>query len=280
MDDWNAFIDSVKDEPLIVGSKSKPVTKYSCVECGGNGKWSGGTNRYGNSNCLSCKGRGYFVTSSDHRSKLKTQRVARQVANKEAIKSDFISENKGLIEGLQAMQWHSKASSLLEGFAQYGSLTEKQISFARMILAGQAERDAKRASADKAPKAKVDLARVEEIFATAKASGKKFPKLRLDGMVLSLAGPNSRNAGAIYVKSGPSFEDDYFGKVIGGEFHKARTAPDSVTKALQILSADPLSSAVAYGRTTGVCACCGRELTKKESIDRGIGPICADNWGL
>ena len=42
MDDWNAFIDSVKDEPLIVGSKSKPVTKYSCVECGGNGKWSGG----------------------------------------------------------------------------------------------------------------------------------------------------------------------------------------------------------------------------------------------
>jgi hypothetical protein len=99
-------------------------------------------------------------------------------------------------------------------------------------------------------------------------------------MVLSLAGANSRNAGAIYVKAGPAFEDDYFGKVIGGEFHKVRTAPESVTTALQALASDPLSSAVAYGRTTGTCACCGRELTKKESIDRGIGPICAENWGL
>ena len=101
----------------------------------------------------------------------------------------------------------------------------------------------KRAAADAAPKAKVDLARVEEIFATAKNAGKKFPKLRLDGMVLSLAGANSRNAGAIYVKAGPAFEDDYFGKVIGGEFHKVRTAPESITTALQALAADPLSSA-------------------------------------
>ncbi len=162
------------------------------------------------------------MNSREDRSKLKAQRVARKAKNEANKKADFIAANEGLIEGLQAMQWHSKASSLLAGFEKWGSLTEGQVRFARSILAGQAERDAKRAAADAAPKAKVDLARVEEIFATAKNAGKKFPKLRLDGMVLSLAGANSRNAGAIYVKAGPAFEDDYFGKVIGGEFHQVR----------------------------------------------------------
>tara|TARA_R110002050_G_scaffold214146_3_gene350369 strand:+ start:407 stop:1246 length:840 start_codon:yes stop_codon:yes gene_type:complete len=279
MENFDAFIDSLADHEPVVKTSSTRKT-FPCGQCAGTGKWSGGTNRHGNSNCLACKGKGYFMTSREDRNKLKTQRVARKVANKESLKSDFISSNEGLIEGLQAMQWHNKASSLLEGFAKYGSLTEGQIKFARLILAGQAERDAKRAAADAAPKAKVDLARVEEIFSNAKTAGKKSPKLRLDGMVLSLAGANSKNAGAIYVKAGSDYEAEYYGKVMSGEFHKMRSAPDSITTALQALAADPLSSAVAYGRTTGTCACCGRELTNKESIDRGIGPICAENWGI
>lgn len=36
-----------------------------------------------------------------------------------------------------------------------------------------------------------------------------------------------------------------------------------------------LEQAKAYGVRTGVCGCCGRELTNPESIDRGIGPVCA-----
>jgi hypothetical protein len=36
---------------------------------------------------------------------------------------------------------------------------------------------------------------------------------------------------------------------------------------------------VAYGKRTGACSCCGRELTNGESIDRGIGPICAEKYG-
>ena len=30
----------------------------------------------------------------------------------------------------------------------------------------------------------------------------------------------------------------------------------------------------------GICACCGRQLIVKESIERGIGPICAERWGF
>lgn len=39
-----------------------------------------------------------------------------------------------------------------------------------------------------------------------------------------------------------------------------------------------LDEAAAYGKATGQCCVCSRELTVKESIDRGIGPICASKF--
>jgi hypothetical protein len=44
--------------------------------------------------------------------------------------------------------------------------------------------------------------------------------------------------------------------------------------------ADPLAASIAYGRRTGQCSICGRLLENAESIERGIGPICAGNFGL
>ena len=175
------------------------------------------------------------------------------------------------------MQWHNIARSLLSSINDYGSLTDKQIALAHKIVTEQAKREAAR---DTEPKPEVDLSRVKEIFDTAVKSGLKSPKLRLEGLVLSPAKANSKNAGAIYVKAGSSFESEYYGKVLNGQFYKMRTAPDSVTEALQALASDPTATAVAYGRETGICSCCGRTLTDPESIARGIGPICADNWGL
>ena len=85
---------------------------------------------------------------------------------------------------------------------------------------------------------------------------------------------------AIYVKGGSAYHDPYYGKVVDGLWHPARDATPEVTAALVALAADPLAEAVAYGRRTGNCAACGRELTVKESIDRGIGPICFEKWGF
>jgi hypothetical protein len=34
-----------------------------------------------------------------------------------------------------------------------------------------------------------------------------------------------------------------------------------------------------YGKLYGVCAICGRTLTNEESIERGIGPVCAGRMG-
>lgn len=40
---------------------------------------------------------------------------------------------------------------------------------------------------------------------------------------------------------------------------------------------DPKQAAVSYGRQTGICCCCGRQLTDPVSIYGGIGPICLGN---
>ena len=103
----------------------------------------------------------------------------------------------------------------------------------------------------------------------------KTPKFRVDNMVLSRAPDSGANAAAIYVK----VDGEYAGKVTGGYFVPFR-APEGTLEKLQEVSKDPLGSAVSYGQKTGNCSCCGRELTQQISIDKGIGPICAERWGL
>ena len=54
----------------------------------------------------------------------------------------------------------------------------------------------------------------------------------------------------------------------------------SLIQAVQSAAADPLAAARLYGKKTGQCSCCGRELTNKASIEMGIGPICREKFGL
>jgi len=39
-----------------------------------------------------------------------------------------------------------------------------------------------------------------------------------------------------------------------------------------------LEDAKRFGRESGRCMVCGRELTNPESIEAGIGPVCAGKW--
>lgn len=56
-------------------------------------------------------------------------------------------------------------------------------------------------------------------------------------------------------------------------------ANDETIEAVRCLGSTALESyASAYGRRTGRCGICGRELTDPVSIERGIGPICADKF--
>lgn len=70
-----------------------------------------------------------------------------------------------------------------------------------------------------------------------------------------------------------------------GSHHYAKELKDGSFEyapgAMRVIKAEhrmTLDEAKAYGKETGQCCQCGRELTVKESIEAGIGPICASKF--
>lgn len=55
------------------------------------------------------------------------------------------------------------------------------------------------------------------------------------------------------------------------------TVRESVINKIRL--AGPREAAIRYGKEIGKCAICHRTLTNPDSIERGIGPICADRYG-
>jgi hypothetical protein len=59
---------------------------------------------------------------------------------------------------------------------------------------------------------------------------------------------------------------------------EAGTSAAEVERVLVEIEKDPFEAAKQYGRDSGRCAACGRDLTDPESIANGIGPICASKF--
>lgn len=154
------------------------------------------------------------------------------------------------------------ARSLFEQAQYRGTLSEKQIAAIQRNLAP----------------AVIELASVSRAFDHARAAGLKAPRLRLPEFVFSLATTNSFNVGMIYVKAK---DGTYLGKITKhGAFFPSRCCEESHKEALRNLDLDVVAAAKKYGQETGECSCCGRLLTDPESVERGIGPICAGKFGL
>ena len=180
---------------------------------------------------------------------------------------EFEKANPGLIDALREIaSWKPFAASLVKWFEKRGSLTEDQTGSAVAMLM-----DIKAKKAQRAEAPSVDLSNVVAMFNKAHEAI-KTPKFRFEDLVISRAPDYGVNAGALYVK----IEGQYAGKVKEGKWFGSQ---DILSK-LQQIADNPLESAVAYGRKTGNCACCGRDLTRHDSIERGIGPICAERFGL
>jgi len=115
---------------------------------------------------------------------------------------------------------------------------------------------------------------VLEAFDRARTAGIASPGLRLGDFRFKLAPPAGKNAGAIYVTRNRT----YLGKILYGRFHPVSECDQVTADAIVAAVADPLAAAVAYGRETGRCACCGRLLTDPDSVRVGIGPICQGRY--
>jgi hypothetical protein len=117
-------------------------------------------------------------------------------------------------------------------------------------------------------------------FEAAKSKGAKRLTLRFDGVNIK---PN-RDLTALWVTSQTEKEEGNYGlqpKYLGKVTPQGCDSrlPDDVKETIMAAASDPLNAAIRYGKVSGECSCCGRELTRKDSIERGIGPICAEKFG-
>jgi hypothetical protein len=117
-------------------------------------------------------------------------------------------------------------------------------------------------------------------FQAAKNKGAKRLTLRFDGVSIK---PNRDNT-VLWVTSQSETEmgeyglkPKYLGKVTPAGCDSRLS--DTVKETIMGAANDPLNAAIRYGKVSGECSCCGRELTDPKSIEAGIGPICATKFG-
>lgn len=175
----------------------------------------------------------------------------------------FRAENAAVVAWLESNTGNF-AESLLAGLNKWGSLSEKQVAAVERIVAQDSNRLV------------LDLTRINEMFATAKANGVSRPILRYLGIAISIAPEHGKNAGCLYVK----VDGEYAGKINSEGKFFAYHAPEGTEDKLIEIAKDPMKALTAHGFQTGECSCCGRQLTNALSIELGIGPICRSKWGL
>jgi hypothetical protein len=272
------FFSDLDTAPVISAVAAKAERpKFPCQSCAGTGVYRGARVHQTATECFSCGGRGFFYKSHADRMATKQKRATTMANNLETKKGAFREQNPGVEELMNSFaSWSDLARSFATQFAERGTLSEKQVAVIINMDAKIAANRAAKAVEAKKNEAAVDMSVIHNMFDSAIQSGHKRPKYRAEGLVLSLASGSSVNAGAIYVKR----DEAYLGKIVNNVFKPVSGSTAEDKTALEVISANPLEAAVRYGRLTGSCACCGRELTNKVSIERGIGPICADGWGF
>jgi hypothetical protein len=270
--------------PIANAAKEVVYFEQACPKCNGSGTYYG-YSRFG-MQCFTCKGNGKlsFKTSPATRAKAKDSakrravaKVDAQAAKAQAWKDANPAETAWMESSAPRFEF---AKSMLEALNKYGSLTEKQMATVQRLTVQNVERQAqyqveRQAKAETAPTVSVEA--IEVAFQTAKGAGIKFPKLRLEGFVFSPAGEKSSNAGAVYIKN--KEDGVYLGKVMGGKLFTSRDCSAEAKDRIVAVATDPKQAAIAYGQKFGSCAVCGRALTDSDSVDRGIGPICAEKYG-
>lgn len=251
-------------------SESK-VARYEepCKACRGSGRFYSYTGRLVGP-CFKCKGKGvrYFKQPAEVREKARKQaqlRRERAAADKAGKGADWLRVNPECRDWLQSRSERGNefAQSLLSGLIKFGRLTVPQETALRQAVTRDLEKDKARAAEQAAAdEAGFSLREIPTGRYAIEVGGETL-LVQLDNV------DRGKWAGWVFVKG----EDGRLGNQKPGHSYRGKYPEE-----LAALAADPLAAAVAYGRYTGSCCICGRELTNPVSIEAGIGPICAGKF--
>lgn len=252
---------------------------HPCPKCRGSGSFYSFTGRYVGP-CKACHGKGgsmraVTVAQKAAADAAKAERKAKEItANLEKFAAEHPAEDAWIKARGMSFEF---AGSMALALIQYGHLTEKQLAAVQKCVASDKARAEEKAQREAAAPV-LSIGPLGDVFAKAYANGLKFPRLHFGAFAIYKASDTSKNPGHYYVV-GDKDSDAYFGKITpAGKFMFSRDAGPELVAAVEAVMADPLASAVQSGIQTGICACCGAELTNPESIERGIGPICYSKW--
>ncbi len=213
-------------------------------------------------------------------------RAARQAALREPVTMQVT--RKGEVVEFQSRLSDDAAMDLLQfqrsSFAQslWQQSHQRALSPAQLAWAHKLSSELLEASepASEAPAGSSPFEALFGAFEAARAKGAKRLTLRFAGVNVK---PN-RDVSALWVTSQTETEmgdyglkPKYLGKVTRQGLDSRLS--DEVKAVLNEAASDPLTVAIRYGKESGECSCCGRELTDPQSIERGIGPICATKYG-
>lgn len=183
---------------------------------------------------------------------------------------DDAMEYEDILIALEGMTgWNDFAASLVAQYRRKGELSERQWDAAERMIRKVRDTKQRKASLQRS----VDVSAITALLNGAKV---KRPVFRAAGLSFSMAPPNGKNAGAVYVKA----DGTYQGKIMNGAFMAAGACDPETADAVVAVAKDPRGEAIKHGKMTGACSCCGRTLTDATSVEMGIGPICAEKWGL
>lgn len=167
------------------------------------------------------------------------------------------------------------APDLIAQFRRRGSLSPKQFDLVDKLVREARERVAR------AARPQISFASIIERL-TAVGPTARVAWIGEDQLTyrLNVARSTSRNAGGLYLK----IDGTYAGKITPeGRFFPAwgftgSEGAGDVEQELVRLSGNLEELVTTYGKVTGSCSICGRELTDESSISRGIGPVCATKF--
>lgn len=262
------------------------ASRFTCMSCAGTGTYRGYRTHQTESICFACNGKGYHNKPHADAMADKRARKAKALSNKidrrAALKDAFENTHPGLFRFMAENQdWNDFFRDMVFNLNEGRALTENQtaacVRMRDKTIASRAAKDAEKKVAAESRAVEVDLSPIHAMFDKARESGLKKLCYRAGGLVLKPAKAHSANAGGIYVTTKG---ETYLGKVMGTKFMATRECTEVQKQTLAAIAIDPAGEAVRYGKETGECSCCGRELTDPVSIAAGIGPICANKWGF
>lgn len=289
--DMNNLFGDLDDKNLKLASDANPhkaiaqeqAQRFPCMSCAGTGTYKGVRVHQPESKCFACGAKGWHKKNHYEAMKDKRERKAKAAETRirnirnaiDGFARDHAEADRAIREHAS---WNNFCQKLLSELVDGKVPGARAIEIVMDIDAKSKARDAARQAEKEAKAIEVDYSLIHKMFDKARESGLKRISYRAEGFVMTPASQSSKNPGAIYVKRADG--GAYLGKVISGKFHAGYGVTPVDVEKMQTIARDPLEAAKAYGKLMGSCSCCGRRLTDHASISLGIGPICAEKWGL